>query len=211
MIILASASPRRKEILEQMGLEFTVMTADTGEFTDRTDPGEMVMALSAMKADAVLCRAEKEHLLDRDGENLIIAADTLVFADGKVLGKPGNRQEAYDMLDLLQGRSHEVRTGVTLVYITCEQADPGSEKTKRKISRYSFYEETGVCFNPMSASEIDALIDTGEPMDKAGAYGIQGRSAKFIKGIKGDYYNVMGLPMAALYTRLKEIGFIKEG
>ncbi|MCR5279122.1 MAG: Maf family protein [Lachnospiraceae bacterium] len=198
MIILASASPRRKEILEQMGLEFTIKTSDAPEFTDKTDPGEMVMDLSRMKAEAVYRAVCNEGILPQNTTNIIIAADTLVFADGKVLGKPRDRKEAFDMLNLLQGRSHEVRTGVTLVYIT------------KEAHQVSFQDVTEVTFAPMSDKEINALIDTGEPMDKAGAYGIQGYTAKFITGIKGDYYNVMGLPAAKLYATMKEHHLIEE-
>lgn len=205
MIILASASPRRKELLELMGLKFVVRTAKTEEFTDEREPGEIVKALSSKKAEAVLSSLAEDPEIDPKSDKLIIAADTLVFADGKILGKPKDRGEAFEMLELLQGRSHEVRTGVTLVYITHDSG------LREKILRCSFQEVTGVTFNPMTEDEINGLIDTGEPMDKAGAYGIQGFSAKFIKGIEGDYYNVMGLPVASLYMRLKEIGFNTEG
>ncbi len=198
MIILASASPRRRELLTRMGLEFSVITSDTSEFTKETEPGAMVEALSRMKAEDVLTKVPEGFGSDQERSDLIIAADTLVFADGKALGKPQSEKEAYEMLELLQGRSHEVRTGVTLIM-----------KKKESTEVRSFHEETRVIFSPMTSTEIQDYIASGEPMDKAGAYGIQGLSARFIEGIDGDYFNVVGLPVSRLYRELKAIGYIK--
>jgi len=201
MIILASASPRRKELLSKMGLTFEIITADLDERTDETDPGLMVQALSKLKAEAVF-KTVKESRPELSGAKeplLIIAADTLVFQNGQVLGKPKDERDAYDMLFRLQGKDHEVCTGVTLILY-----EKGETETK------SFHEETRVTFCSMSDAEIKSYIASGEPMDKAGAYGIQGLSAKYIEKIDGDYFNVVGLPVSRLYREMKKIGFIKE-
>ncbi|MCR4728188.1 MAG: Maf family protein [Lachnospiraceae bacterium] len=201
MLILASASPRRKELLSKMGLTFEIITADLDEKTDETDPGLMVRALSKLKAEAVFktVKESRRELLDAEEPLLIIAADTLVFQKGRVLGKPKDESEAYDMLSRLQGKTHEVCTGVTVILYE-----------KGKVLSESFHEETLVTFCPMSDAEIESYIASGEPMDKAGAYGIQGLSAKYIEKIDGDYFNVVGLPVSRLYREMKKIGFIKE-
>jgi len=201
MIILASASPRRKELLSNMGFAFEIMTADLEEETAETGPGKRVEALSLMKAKEVFGRIETEKLIPEEASKplLVIAADTLVFLEGKVLGKPADPEEAYKMLSELSGNVHQVCTGVTLIM-----------KEKGKTSYRSFYEETHVSFCKMSDREIRAYIATGEPMDKAGAYGIQGKGAKFVEKIEGDYSNVVGLPVSRLYREMKNIGYIRE-
>lgn len=188
-VILASKSPRRREILEQMGFSFEIIPAVGEEIIQDTDPAKVVESLSAQKASEVAgrCAESVESLL-------IIGSDTVVAKDGAILGKPKDEADAARMLRGLAGREHSVFTGVTLIYI-----EPGKEKTVK-----TFSEETKVSFYPMSEEEIQAYIASGEPMDKAGAYGIQGKAFVYIRGIEGDYYNVVGLPAARIYQELKK-------
>lgn len=184
-IILASASPRRRELLERMGLtDFAVITADIDEtpLPGLTCP-QQVERLSLLKARAVAQQVSPNEL--------IIAADTVVTLDGAILGKPANRDEARQMLSTLSGREHQVYTGVTVL-----QGD-------RSLTRH---EMTRVNFRPLTDSEVDDYIATGECDDKAGAYGIQGYGCLLVEGIVGDYYNVMGLPVICLERMLKEFG-----
>ena len=198
-IILASGSPRRKELLSQIGLDFCVVTSNAEETTDKNTPEEMVLELSKKKAEAVAglnaavqdCAAAA---LGDDDKYVIIGADTIVYAGGKVLGKPKDREDAFLMLKRLSGKSHSVFTGVTLI---C-----GKESV-------SFYEETKVFVYDMTDDEIWAYIDTGEPMDKAGGYGIQGAFAAFVSGIEGDYNSVVGLPVGRLYQEMRKAGYIE--
>ena len=180
-LILASGSPRRKEILDTMGLEFSVDISDTDESFAGT-PEEMVLELSRRKALAVA---------SRHSGAMILAADTLVFGD-EVLGKPHNAEEAKRMLAGISGRWHSVYTGVTMI-------DTRSGKT---LSRADV---TRVHFVALTAQDIDAYVATGEPLDKAGAYGIQGRGGMFIDRIEGSYSNVVGLPMALVRSMLLEL------
>ena len=186
-IILASASPRRRELLEQGGLPFTVIPSQAEEKITTEQPGQAVEELSYLK-----CSDIYEKSL---GDVLVIGADTVVASEGKILGKPSSQKDAVKMLQSLQGREHEVYTGVTIM------AREGNENRKK-----TFHEKTKVVFYPMSDEEIRSYVNTGEPMDKAGAYGIQGKSAVFIKEISGDYNNVVGLPLARLYQELKNMG-----
>ena len=183
-IVLASASPRRRELLEMMGLEFEIIPAKDEADADGLSPSEAVAKIALGKALSV---AE-----NRAEEDLIIAADTLVCLDGELLGKPKNEKEAYEMLKKLSGKEHQVYTGVAVSQ--GGQASSGAEMTK-------------VRFCEMTDEDIFAYIATKEPMDKAGAYGIQGKGAVFIEGIEGDYFNVMGLPLRRLNLMLKEFGF----
>ena len=180
-LILASGSPRRKEILDTMGLEFSVDVSDADESFAGT-PEEMVLELSRRKALAVA---------SRHSGAMILAADTLVFGD-EVLGKPHSAEEAKRMLAGLSGRWHSVYTGVTMI-------DTRSGKT---LSRADV---TRVHFVALTAQDIDAYVATGEPLDKAGAYGIQGRGGMFIDRIEGSYSNVVGLPMALVHSMLLEL------
>lgn len=206
-IILASASPRRKELLSQIGFSFAVITSDAEEVTKSKLPREMVEELSFLKARDVF---EKLSPMEQK-ENMIIGADTVVACDGKVLGKPKDKQQAFEMLSMLRGREHQVYTGVTLLKAgNVKGAAEHSKKQKNKetetagaYERMTFYEETTVHVYPMSEEEIWNYIETGEPMDKAGSYGIQGKFAAFIKGIEGDYFNVVGLPVGRLYREMK--------
>ena len=172
-IILASASPRRKEILELADLKFDVMPSDAQEITTKTAPNEVVMELASIKAKDIYKKSEKQ--------SMIVGADTVVAYQGQILGKPTDEADAKRMLTMLSGQTHEVYTGVCVI-------EDGKTKT--------FYEETKVTFYEISDEPIDYYIKTGEPMDKAGSYGIQGKAAVFIKGIEGDYYNVVGFPIA---------------
>ena len=172
-IILASASPRRKEILELADLKFDVMPSDAQEITTKTAPNEVVMELASTKAKDIYKKSEKQ--------SMIVGADTVVAYQGQILGKPTDEADAKRMLTMLSGQTHEVYTGVCII-------EDGKTKT--------FYEETKVTFYEISDEQIDHYIKTGEPMDKAGSYGIQGKAAVFIKGIEGDYYNVVGFPIA---------------
>ena len=172
-IILASASPRRKEILELADLKFDVMPSDAQEITTKTAPNEVVMELASIKAKDIYKKSEKQ--------SMIVGADTVMAYQGQILGKPTDEADAKRMLTMLSGQTHEVYTGVCII-------EDGKTKT--------FYEETKVTFYEISDEQIDHYIKTGEPMDKAGSYGIQGKAAVFIKGIEGDYYNVVGFPIA---------------
>lgn len=192
-IILASASPRRRELLEQIGLSFEVMTSQVEEKISSAGPDRVVEELSCQKAKAV---AEKLSRPKAGGAVLVIGADTVVALDGAILGKPSDPGDAFRMLERLQGREHEVYTGVTLLY----RAADASEWTAK-----SFHERTGVHFHPMTEAEISEYVDTGDPLDKAGAYGIQGFCARYISGIDGDYNNVVGLPVGRLYQEIKEL------
>ena len=212
-LVLASASPRRRELLSQIGLEFTVMPSTKEENAKTTEAGALVQELSRQKAVDIW-----EQLSGGQGQNpdtdqeqiseetqepnlngkqqpelLVIGADTVVCCEGKILGKPHSREAAAEMLTALQGRSHEVYTGVTL-YSQSETV--------------TFFECTQVEFYPMTEVEISEYIDSKEPMDKAGAYGIQGLGARFVKGIRGDYNNVVGLPVGRLYQELKSHGWM---
>ena len=183
-LILASQSPRRRELLARMGLDFTVISPriDEDSFTD-PDPAALVRTLSREKALAVA--------KDQDPETLVIAADTVVVLDGQALGKPGDEAGAAAMLSALSGRSHEVYTGVTVC-----QGD-------RAVSEA---ECTRVTFRPLTGEEIRHYVATGEPMDKAGAYGIQGFGSLLVEGIRGDYFNVVGLPVCRLGRMLAAFG-----
>lgn len=185
-MILASQSPRRKELLALISPEFEVIPAQGEEILpEGISPREAVILLSQQKADEVKRRTfpETDNIPDT-----IIAADTVVAIDGEILGKPHSPENAAEMLRRLSGRVHSVFTGVTII--------TGS----RSIS---FAEETSVEFYPLTDEEISRYVSTGDPMDKAGAYGIQGRGALLVKSIRGDYYNVMGLPVGRIYRELK--------
>lgn len=195
-IILASASPRRRELLSQIGISFEVITSDAEEITGSTLPREMVEELSFLKAKDVF---EKLSLKEQK-ESIIIGADTVVACDGKVLGKPGDKQHAFEMLSMLQDREHQVYTGVTLL----KHKETGEDfEGNNAYESVTFHEETTVHVYAMDEEEILKYMETGEPMDKAGGYGIQGLFAKFVKGVEGDYYNVVGLPVSRLYRELK--------
>ena len=184
-LILASQSPRRRALLRQIGVDdFTVLATDSDESYDpRWSPEELVSRLSARKAAAAAAQAGPDAI--------VIAADTMVFLDHERLGKPADGDDAFRMLSDLSGREHTVRTGVTV--------------RRGDLSRTEV-EATAVRFRPLTAEEIRRYIATGEPMDKAGAYGIQGLGALLVEGIRGDYFNVMGLPVLRLARMLRAFG-----
>ncbi len=187
-IILASASPRRREILAGAGIHFEIITSGAEEKSIKTDPAELVEELSYIKASGT-------DTLVKDSDSVVIGADTVVACDGKILGKPESEEDALKMLTLLQGRTHQVYTGVTILY-------GGRGERKRK----TFHECTDVTCYPVSREEILEYIRTGEPMDKAGAYGIQGLWGIYVQKICGDYNNVVGLPAARLIHEAKKLG-----
>ena len=231
-IILASASPRRRELLAQIGISFQVLTAGIEEKAAATEPGGVVEELSCQKAEAVLSMLE-----DVPEDVLVIGADTVVAAEGEILGKPSDRRAAAEMLRRLSGKTHEVYTGVTLLYRSGRlQDEAAGEETfaggagekpengggteggiapevssagragagSRRICRKVFHEVTRVSIYPMTEEEIACYVATGDCMDKAGAYGIQGFFARFVEKIDGDYNNVVGLPAGRLYQEAKE-------
>ena len=186
--ILASGSPRRKELLSKVIPEFEIIPAVSEEDTLEKEPSKMVEELSFQKASEIFHKI----LTDSDEALVVIGADTVVSYNHRVLGKPEGPQEAFEMVKMLQGQSHSVFTGVTIFYIV--NSDP---------RHVTFSECTSVHVCEMSDREIQDYVDSKEPLDKAGAYGIQGLFGKFITGIDGDYYNVVGLPVARLYRELK--------
>lgn len=183
-LILASGSPRRAELLERMGLTFTVQPSNTEEVLEPgLSPQQEVMSLSLQKAKAVYDTLESQAV--------VLSADTVVVLDDNILGKPRDAEDAKTMLRALSGRHHLVLTGVTVM---------GPRGTQTHC------EETEVHFRTLSEQEIDAYVDSGEPMDKAGAYGIQGGAMLFVRSLVGDYYNVMGLPVCKIGLMLREAG-----
>lgn len=185
-IILASQSPRRRQLLDQIGLKgYGILTPEADESYDPSlSPDGIVCSISRKKAEAA-------SLLAGDASAIIIAADTMVFLDSLRLGKPHSGQEAFSMLTSLSGRTHEVYTGITVL-------QGGRIETR--------FDVTGVTFRPLTDVEKWSYIHTGEPMDKAGAYGVQGKAALFVTGISGDYFNVMGLPLHLLGQMLSDFG-----
>lgn len=194
-IILASSSPRRRELMAQAGFAFEVLVSEADETIETETPGEMVEVLSERKAAAVAEEIKKQGFAEESV--LLVGADTMVAIDGKKLGKPKDEKGAEEMLEELSGRTHQVYTGVTLIRL--KKAENGSILQESR----TFSEGTDVSFYPLTKEEIRSYIATGDPMDKAGAYGIQGKAAVFVKEIKGDYNNVVGLPIARLYQELK--------
>ena len=188
-IILASGSPRRKELLTQGGIPFTVIKSDCDENSNIEEPAAFVEELSLRKAENVYEKVDNNYA----DTFIILAADTIVAYEGEILGKPEDEKEALDMLGLLSDRTHQVFTGVTLLQV--------KEGNKKAVT---FSERTDVTFYPMSRIEILNYISTKDPLDKAGSYGIQGPCAIHIKKIKGDYNNVVGLPLSRVYQELKK-------
>ena len=184
--VLASSSPRRKELLETAGIDFEIDVEGVEEIPQGNTPEEKVCPVAAQKCRPVAAR--------RPGD-CVIGADTVVSIDGDILGKPRDRKDAYDMLRRLSGREHTVYTGV------CISAN-GEETV--------FAEATKVKFFPLSDSEIEDYVSSGEPMDKAGAYGIQGLGCTLVEGISGDYFNVVGLPVARVVREIKRITGAKK-
>ncbi|WP_026693773.1 Maf family protein [Peribacillus kribbensis] len=179
-LILASSSPRRKELLQLLQMPFTIISSDADEtLPSQISPEEAVKKLSLLKAKAVF---------GLEPEACVIGADTIVVLGDKILGKPKDRQDARQTLEMLSGKKHEVLTGVSIV---------AKEKT------VTFYEKTEVVFWDLTKEEIENYLDTGDPFDKAGSYGIQGFGSVLVKEIKGDYFSVVGLPVARLSRELR--------
>lgn len=190
--VLASGSPRRRELLEQVGLSFEISSAHGEEVITKTLPAEIVEELSRQKADEVADRYAQTY---KNDTCVIIGADTIVAFGNEIMGKPHDNADAVRMLTQLAGNTHQVYTGVTLVIL-----ENGGRRT------LTFYEKTDVEMYPMTAGQVQAYVATGEPSDKAGAYAIQGRCAAYIKGINGEYNNVVGLPVARLMQELLALG-----
>ena len=191
--ILASQSPRRRELLHLVLSDYEVIPSEGEEIVCSTDPAEVVKELSFQKAMEVAKRVKP-----CEGDRIIvIGADTVVAVDGEILGKPADREDAARMIGMIQGREHDVYTGVTVCTV-------GEEE----ILHFSFSEETAVDVFPMNKGEIEGYISLQEPYDKAGAYGIQGAFSIFIRGIRGDYNNVVGLPAARLYHEMAKRGLL---
>lgn len=205
-IILASASPRRRELLSQIGIEYEVIPSKKEEVVTSVVPSEIVMELAKQKAEDIVMQ------IDRPGK-LVLGADTIVAIDGEVMGKPVDEADAYSMISKLQNNTHQVYTGVSISWL----------KEDGSVSSHVFYEETLVCVYSMTEEEIRHYIkmkttsnnakvskwdETSVPYeceDKAGAYGIQGPFAAYIRGIRGDYNNVVGLPVGRVYQELKNV------
>ena len=185
-IILASGSPRRKELLAQVGISFEIVKAEGEEIINTTVPEEAVKELSRQKAREVAART--------DGD-VVIGADTVVAADHEILGKPKDQEDAVRMIRMLQGRTHQVLTGVTVIL---------RDGVRKK--EICCVETTHVHVYPMTEEQIRDYVASGEPMDKAGAYGIQGLFAAYVSGIEGDYNNVVGLPVGRLYQEVLAAG-----
>ena len=198
-VILASQSPRRRELLEQIDIFPEIIPGGVEEFTLETEPAAVVEDLSTQKANATLLKLLRSGHYTSEKPIIIIAADTVVVSDGKILGKPATHEEAFDMISAIQGKTHEVYTGVTIFFLESKNGKP--ELTKRN----TFSEMTQVSVYPMTEAEIRAYADSEEPMDKAGAYGIQGTFGKNIRGIHGDYTNVVGLPVGRVWNEIKEL------
>jgi len=180
MIILASGSPRRAKLLQDAGLQFKIVSSDVEEtFDESMDPSDIVMYLAKLKAS---------HIATDYQDDVVIGADTIVVYDNNILGKPVDENDAFNMLSTLSNQCHMVYTGVSII---------------SKEKEETFYSQTKVCMKSLSELEIRAYINTKEPMDKAGAYGIQGEGGMLVDHYEGDFFTIMGLPLKELLTRLK--------
>lgn len=184
-LILASASPRRKELLAKTGLPFDIIPAKGEETITKKIPAEVVMELSQQKAQEIAAQ--------QDANCIIIGADTIVAKGDTIMGKPKDAEDAYRMLESISDDCHQVYTGVTII------------RTGEQAESITFAEKTDVYLYPISEKDLEGYIASGDPMDKAGAYGIQGDFAVHVKGIEGDYYNVVGLPIGRVYQELKKL------
>ena len=193
-IILASSSPRRRELLADAGVIFQICRSNGEEKITKEDPEDIVRELSLQKAMTVASERELED------ETVIIGADTIVFYKGRILGKPQDEADAVKTLCMLQGKTHQVYTGFTFL-----------QKKNGNWKSYSFAEKTDVTFYPVTEKEIKEYVRTGEPMDKAGSYGIQGKFGIYVKGINGSYTNVVGLPVGRLFYEAKKLGIELRG
>lgn len=200
-IILASSSPRRKELLEMLNIPFTIIKTDIDEsIGDEVSPYDMVKIISTRKAMSVVEKLKSELNISNDSSDeedttVVISADTIVCCKGIVLGKPKNSEDAYKMLKYLQGKHHSVYTGMTVAF-----------KNKDGITIKNIVDNTIVFMRALTDDEIWAYIKTNEPFDKAGAYGIQEKGSLLVEKIEGDYFTIVGLPVVKLYAALKEYG-----
>ncbi|MEE1008432.1 MAG: Maf family protein [Agathobacter sp.] len=199
-IILASGSPRRKELLEQIGIEFEICPANGEEVITKTVPHDVVMELSRQKAlevaGMVVSYGDSHADITTPTDIMIIGADTVVAYDDMILGKPKDEEDAKKTLRMLSGNAHSVYTGVSVVFISKDG----------RVGEHTFYDRTKVKMYEMTDAEIERYVATNEPMDKAGSYGIQGKCAIHIEKIEGDYNNVVGLPVSKLYQELLGLG-----
>lgn len=189
-LILASASPRRKELLKNLGYAFSIEVCDLDENSDKTKPYELVMDLAQTKAKAIMDKHAGEDVI-------VIGADTVVANESEILGKPRDLEHAKEMISSLQGKIHQVYTGVCLYW--------NNGKINQNLT---FCEKTDVEVYPMTMEEIEAYVAMKECEDKAGSYAIQGLFSPYIKGISGDYNNVVGLPVARIYQEIKKLGLV---
>lgn len=189
-LILASASPRRKELLKNLGYEFSIEVCDLEEKSDKITPFDLVMDLAKTKAYAIM-------ELHKGEDVIVLGADTVVANEGEILGKPRDLEHAKEMITALQGKTHQVYTGVCLWW-----------NDEKVIQNLTFYEKTDVVVYPMTTEEIDAYVATKECVDKAGSYAIQGLFSPYIQGICGDYNNVVGLPVSRIYQEIKKLGLV---
>ena len=199
-LILGSQSPRRRELLQRMGLDFRVLCAEIDETKfESEDPEDSVCRICQAKAEAVAQRLQRQAWpAPADGRRLILSSDTVVVLDGRILGKPHSEAEARAMLRALSGREHAVCTAFTLL--------PLGDWPAEQARRLTRCETTLVRFRSLSEAEIAAYVASGEPMDKAGAYGIQGLGAMLVEGVRGDYFTVVGLPVCSLAQALRRFG-----
>ena len=200
-IILASGSPRRAQLLEQVGIAHRVVVSDVDETSLTTNPTLLVTELAMRKAEAVI----KALGASANGA-IVISADTIVYHQGEILGKPANPQQALEILTSLQGCTHAVYTGVAIISSPLAESCPGKGGAVSSHSKV-FYDRAEVTFRNLCQEEILAYIATGEPFDKAGAYGIQGRGSALVERINGDFYTVMGLPISKVCTALASLGY----
>lgn len=206
--VLASGSPRRRELLGQIGMVPEIRPSHVEEKVSSDVPEEVVMELSGQKAEDVAAEllgqkeenvAVEEGIRQESDKILVLGADTVVAVDGMILGKPSSYEEAYEMIKRIQGRTHQVYTGVTMI---CLNRD---KKRGDKSKGVTFAEKTDVTVFAMTEEEIHSYVESGDSLDKAGAYGIQGAFAKYVAGIQGDYNNVVGLPVGRVYQEWKTL------
>lgn len=198
-IVLGSASPRRRELLQQIGLPFTIITSECEEKITSTVPAEVVQELSLLKAKDVFSKIGSGAYSAMNREKvLVIGADTIVALEDEILGKPHSKENAISMLNHLQGKIHQVYTSVSFIW-----------EENGQVQNHTFFEVTDVEVLPMTEEEIAYYVSLNTCMDKAGAYGIQNEFACFVKGIKGDYNTVVGLPVGRVYQELKQLSLLK--
>lgn len=199
-IVLASGSPRRRDLMDLVGAKYIVIPSDKEEDMSGHDPAKMVEGLSSMKAMDVVTKVQDKikagELSAEYSNSVVIGCDTVVAYEGKILGKPKDEAQAFDMIRDFAGKAHHVFTGVCLIVL----------KDGQVSKKVNYHVATAVNVLPMSDDEIHKYIATGETLDKAGAYAIQGRFCPFIESIEGDYYNIVGYPISSIYHELNKLG-----